>query len=246
MTKYKAENILPYNQDDKKSTQVRHMFDAIAVGYDGLNRVMTLGIDRWWRNVAIGSVGKKSPARILDVATGTGDMALLMNKKLRPQSITGIDLSAGMLAVAREKAKKREINGEIVFEQQDCLALTFADGSFDAVTVAFGVRNFEQLEKGFAEMHRVLSPGGTLMVLELSTPENKFVRALYKLYTYRIIPCMGKLLSKDSRAYVYLPQSVAVVPQGNEMLAIFRAAGFRQTTCRRLTFGACSLYLGEK
>lgn len=245
MTKYKAENILPYSRNEKKSSQIKQMFDAIAVNYDRLNRIMTFGIDKWWRNVAIKQVGRKSPRHVLDVATGTGDLALLIQKKINPQSVVGIDLSESMLEIAREKADRKKIN-TVRFEQQDCLQLSFPDHTFDAVTVAFGVRNFEQLEKGFSEMYRVLAPGGVLMVLELSTPENPICRLLYKFYTYHIIPFIGRWLSKDRKAYIYLPQSVAVVPQGDEMLDIFRTAGFKNTYCRRMTFGACSLYWGEK
>ena len=218
---YKAEGIKPYDEETDKTTQVREMFDSIAPAYDTMNRTMTLGIDRWWRRVAVKMLRRYSHRRILDVATGTGDLALLLDERLNPDCVVGIEV-------------------------QDCLSMTFDDNSFDVVTVAYGVRNFEHLEDGFREMYRVLSPGGALCVIELSTPERFPFRQLYKFYTYTFIPFVGRLVSKDRRAYSYLPRSVAAVPQGEDMLAIFRRAGFGHCYCRRLTFGACTIYIGEK
>lgn len=241
----KVEEIKPYNGEGGKAKQVEEMFDSIAPAYDFMNRAMTLGIDRWWRRVAVRMVGKTHPQHILDVATGTGDFAIDLYRKLQPQQVVGIDLSQGMLDVAREKITRRGLSDAITVQQGDCLALPFEDGSFDAVTVAFGVRNFEHLLQGYKEMHRVLEPGGTLCVVELSTPRNRVVRWFYDLYTLHIIPWMGSLKSGDRSAYRYLPQSIAAVPQGDDMLAIMREAGFTNCKVKRLTLGTCSIYVGN-
>lgn len=241
----KVEEIKPYNGEGGKAKQVEEMFDSIAPAYDFMNRAMTLGIDRWWRRVAVRMVGKTHPQHILDVATGTGDFAIDLYRKLQPQQVVGIDLSQGMLDVAREKIARRGLSDAITVQQGDCLALPFMDGSFDAVTVAFGVRNFEHLLQGYKEMHRVLEPGGILCVVELSTPRNRVVRWFYDLYTLHIIPWMGSLKSGDRSAYRYLPQSIAAVPQGNDMLAIMREAGFTNCKVKRLTLGTCSIYVGN-
>ena len=241
----KVEEIKPYNGEGGKAKQVEEMFDSIAPAYDFMNRAMTLGIDRWWRRVAVRMVGKTHPQNILDVATGTGDFAIDLYRKLQPQQVVGIDLSQGMLDVAREKIARRGLSDAITVQQGDCLALPFEDGSFDAVTVAFGVRNFEHLLQGYKEMHRVLEPGGILCVVELSTPRNRVVRWFYDLYTLHIIPWMGSLKSGDRSAYRYLPQSIAAVPQGDDMLAIMREAGFTNCKVKRLTLGTCSIYVGN-
>ena len=241
----KVEEIKPYNGEGGKAKQVEEMFDSIAPAYDFMNRAMTLGIDRWWRRVAVRMVGKTHPQHILDVATGTGDFAIDLYRKLQPQQVVGIDLSQGMLDVAREKIARRGLSDDITVQQGDCLALPFEDGSFDAVTVAFGVRNFEHLLQGYKEMHRVLEPGGMLCVVELSTPRNRVVRWFYDLYTLHIIPWMGSLKSGDRSAYRYLPQSIAAVPQGDDMLAIMREAGFTNCKIKRLTLGTCSIYVGN-
>ena len=242
----KAEEVKPYDSQAAKTGQVREMFDSIAPAYDVMNRMMTLGIDRTWRRKAVDMVGEYKPRRILDVATGTGDLAFLIDERLHPESLTGIDLSEGMLAVAREKARQRGVDNRVTFAVEDCLALSMPNNSYDAITVAYGVRNFENLQQGFAEMYRVLSPGGVLCVIELSTPEHFPMRQLYKLYTYTIIPLVGRIVSRDKQAYTYLPRSVAAVAQGEEMLDIFRAVWFKNCRLRRLTFGACTIYMGEK
>ncbi len=244
--KQRAETILPYNEEEKKGTQVRHMFDTIAPVYDFMNRAMTMGIDIRWRKKAIKMLKPYAPQQILDVATGTGDLALMLHKMLQPQQIVGVDLSEGMLVVAREKATKAGLAEQLTFQQEDCLNLSYSEGSFDAVTVAFGVRNFESIAQGIGEMYRVLHTGGVLLVIELSTPQHFPTKQLYNFYSGCIIPCIGRLFSKDKQAYSYLPRSIAAVPQGEEMLAIFRQAGFTQTKCRTLTFGSCSIYLGVK
>lgn len=240
----KVEEIKPYKEDGGKARQVEEMFDSIAPAYDFMNRAMTLGIDRWWRHVAVKIVGKTRPRRILDVATGTGDFAIALYNKIKPHQVVGIDLSQGMLDVARVKVEKRGLTNAIALQQGDCLELPFDDKEFDAVTVAFGVRNFEHLLQGYEQMHRVLSPGGMLCVIELSTPENRIIRWFYDIYTLHIIPWFGTLKSGDRSAYRYLPLSIAAVPQGNDMLNIMREAGFKDCKVKRMTFGTCSIYTG--
>lgn len=244
-----VEQIKPYQQQGSKAEQVRHMFDTIAPAYDFMNRAMTLGIDRLWRQVAVRHLVRhladKPTPRLLDVATGTGDFAIKLQRSIAAAHVTGIDLSQGMLQVARNKAHSRRLD-RLHFEQADCLALPFADETFDAVTVAFGVRNFEHLNQGYNQMWRVLRPGGMLCVLELSTPRQRVVRWCYDLYTLHVIPWVGSIISGDREAYRYLPLSIAAVPQGQAMLDIMRRAGFGQCTVRRLTLGTCSVYVGIK
>ena len=239
-----AEKITPYGDSECKTGQVRQMFDSIAPAYDFMNRAMTMGIDKWWRRVAVKMLAKSSPKTILDIATGTGDLALLLHRKLHPEKIVGLDLSEGMLKIAREKAAKA--GADIEFEQGDSLAMRFEDDSFDAITVAYGVRNFEHLEQGYREMHRVLRPGGVLVVIELATPVNPIVRPLYNLYTRRIIPWAGRSISKDRRAYSYLPESIAAVPQRDNMLQLMRNAGFGECSYKAMTFGTCIIYMASK
>ena len=243
----RVEQVTPYgDQATAKTEQVRQMFDAIAPAYDFMNRAMTLGIDIWWRRLAVKRLRRLSPTRILDVATGTGDFAIQLYKSLHPQHITGIDLSQGMLDEARRKVKEKQLENAISFEQGDCMALEMEDASFDAVTVAFGVRNFEHLQQGYSEMARVLRPGGILCVLELSTPTNPIIRWFYHLYTLHIIPWIGSKKSGEKSAYRYLPESIAAVPQGDDMLQLMRNAGLHDATCKRLTLGVCTIYLGVR
>ena len=246
MINMKVEEIKPYGDEGGKARQVEAMFDSIAPAYDFMNRAMTLGIDQWWRRVAVKMVCCARPRHILDVATGTGDFAIDLYRQLKPEQVVGIDLSQGMLDVAREKIARHRLQEHVTVEQGDCLSLPFADESFDAVTVAFGVRNFEHLLQGYRQMHRVLRPGGMLCVIELSTPRNRVIRWFYDLYTLHIIPWIGALKSGDSSAYRYLPQSIAAVPQGDDMLAIMREAGFNHCRVKRLTLGTCSIYTGVK
>jgi demethylmenaquinone methyltransferase/2-methoxy-6-polyprenyl-1,4-benzoquinol methylase len=222
------------------------MFDNIAPAYDFMNRAMTLGIDRNWRRKVVKAVAAAAPSAILDVATGTGDLAIQLAKANQQAKVTGIDLSEGMLEVGRRKVAEAGLTQQIALRQADCLALPFADGSFDIVTVAFGVRNFEHLDKGYAEMARVLRPGGKLMVLELSTPTSPIVKPFYKLYTRGVIPMVGRLISKDSRAYSYLPESIAAMPQGERMLQLMTEAGLSGCSLRSLTFGVSTIYTGIK
>lgn len=244
--KYKVEKITPYNATQHKSEQIEQMFDNIAPAYDIMNRAMTLGLDCRWRKRAVKMLQSKAPKQILDVACGTGDMAAELYRALRPERLVGIDLSDGMMEVARRKFAGKECAGKVTFEHCDCLKMPYDDGEFDAVTSAFGVRNFEHLAECYREMWRVLAPGGVLCVIELSQPTNAIVKPFYKLYTRGIIPLVGRLVSSDKRAYSYLPESIAAVPQGNEMLSIIAEAGFSGGSYRTLTFGVCTIYMAFK
>ena len=243
---YPQEHVMPYGQEGRKAEQVERMFDHIAPAYDRLNHLMSLGIDRRWRRRAIETLRRWQPQEILDVATGTGDFALLAYQTLQPRQLVGIDLSEGMMEVARRKASQAGLAESISFHREDCEALSFADASFDAVTVAFGVRNFEHLDKGLSEMCRVLRTGGHLVILELSTPDRFPMKQLYWLYSKLIIPLMGRSISHDNSAYTYLPASIRAFPQGEVMKDIIGRAGFSQVSFRRLTFGVCTLYVATK
>lgn len=244
----KCEEVNPYGTTDSraKGEQVRQMFDSIAPSYDLMNNAMTMGIHRLWRNKALRHVIKSSPLSILDIATGTGDVAFYLAGKLPEAHIAGVDLSQKMLDVAIAKLPGVPNHDNITFRQADCLALPFDDASFDAVTIAYGVRNLEHLLEGYKEMFRVLKPGGVLCVIELSTPQSPVIRPLYNLYAKHIIPAVGKMVSHDNHAYRYLPESIAKVPQAGEMTALMEQAGFKATQYRTLTFGACSYYMAHK
>lgn len=246
MTQYGSEKILPYNQDEYKGVQVRRMFDAIAGKYDLLNHTLSFGFDKGWRRKGIHFLRPYSPKQILDIATGTGDLAIAMQKQLHAETIIGADISEGMMEVGRQKVKEAGLQDHVSFEYQDCTALTFADNTFDAVTAAFGVRNFEDIEKGLREMYRVTKPGGHLMILELSTPESFPMKQLYQLYSKVVIPTVGRFVSKEKAAYDYLPASIQVVPQGKVMTDLLTRVGYKEAKARTLTFGICSLYTGTK
>jgi len=241
-----AEAITPYGDKRHKSEQVREMFDSIAPAYDFMNRAMTFGIDKLWRAKAVRMIKADNPRRILDVATGTGDLAIKMARTMPLVEVTGIDLSPGMVALGNEKVAKNGLIGRVKLEVGDSLAMPYADGDFDCVTVAYGVRNFEHLLQGYREMARVLCPGGMLVVIELSTPTSPVIKPLYRLYTRGIIPFIGRLISKDRRAYTYLPESIAAVPQGEAMLRLMGEAGLCDMRCIPLTFGTCTIYVARK
>lgn len=241
-----VEKINPYTGDSRhKSEQVREMFDAIAPAYDFMNRAMTFGIDRLWRRRAVRLMRDIPHGDVLDIATGTGDLAILMAERLDGSHVTGVDLSEGMIEIGRRKVAERGLDGRISLTTGDCLALPFPDNSFDCITCAYGVRNFENLAAGYKEMERVLRPGGLLVVLELSTPPSPVVKPFYSLYTRFLIPTVGRMVSKDTRAYSYLPESIAAVPQREEMCRVMRDAGL--TDCRYipLTFGTCTIYTAK-
>ena len=243
---YPQEHIKPYGQEGKKAEQVERMFDHIAPSYDRLNHLMSLGIDRIWRRAALKRLRPFHPGLVLDVATGTGDFAILACRMLPSASLTGVDLSEGMMQVGRRKVEQAGLAARVDFQREDCEALSFADASFDAVTVAFGVRNFEHLDRGLSEMCRVLRPGGHLVILELSTPVRFPMKQLFALYSRVAMPVMGRTISHDDSAYTYLPESIRAFPQGEVMQASIRRAGFREVSFRRLTFGLCTLYMATK
>ena len=246
MTNYPQESVKPYNEDEKKSVQVDRMFDNIAPAYDQLNHTLSWGIDKSWRKRAINWLKPFQPQRMMDVATGTGDFAIQACRVLNPKELIGTDISEGMMNVGRQKVKDAGLEGRISFAKEHCTALTFPDKRFDAITVAFGVRNFEDLDKGLREMHRVLDTDGKLVILELSEPDWFPMKQLYALYSKVVIPTLGKLLSKDRSAYTYLPQSIKAFPQGEVMREIILKAGFREANFKRLTLGICTLYTATK
>lgn len=246
MAKYGSEQILPYNNEEHKATQVKRMFDSIAGTYDQLNHTLSFGIDRIWRKKGIAYLRPFAPKSILDIATGTGDLAISMQRKLNADRIIGADISEGMMDIGRQKVAEAGLSEHISFEYQDCTALTYAEDSFDAVTAAFGVRNFEDIEQGIREMYRVLRPNGHVMILELSTPEHFPMKQLYSIYSKWVIPTIGRLFSKEQSAYSYLPASIKVVPQGKVMTDLLSRVGFSEVQARTLTFGICSLYTGTK
>ena len=222
------------------------MFDKIAPSYDRLNHALSLGIDRRWRRTAVDALGKHKPQQILDIATGTGDFALLLAKRLKPQHIVGADISEGMMAVGREKVKEEGLQNVISFQHEDCMQLSFPDGSFDAVTSSYGVRNFQNLDKGLQEMQRVLRPGGHLLIVELTPPPRFPMKQLFWLYAHVVMPLLGRLISHDDSAYTYLPASMEAFPQPEQMEGILRKAGFAEVQWRRFTFGISTMYLATK
>lgn len=236
-------NVKPYQSDSTKKEQVQQMFDNIAHKYDFLNRFLSLGIDIGWRKKAIIMLAKHQPKKILDVATGTADFALA-TLPLQPDEVIGVDISEGMLDVGRKKIADRRITN-VRLEYGDSEQLQFDNDSFDAVIVAFGVRNFENLSQGLSEINRVLKPGGIAMILEFSKPTG-FFGLIFNLYNKTLLPLWGKLFSGDSAAYTYLPESVAAFPEGNEFKQIMRSLSYRKVDDRRLTFGVCSIYTGTK
>ena len=242
---YTHEHVKPYSNEGDKREQVEVMFDNIAKEYDRYNYLASFNIDRIWRRRAISSLKPFAPRRILDIATGTGDLALLINKKLKPETVIGCDISEGMMQVAREKCRKRGVTN-IKFEKEYCTALSYPDNSFDAVTSSFGVRNFQELEKALGEMHRVLCPGGHLVILELSSPTRFPMKQLFPIYAKYVMPTLGRIFSKDTKAYEYLPDSIAAFPQGEVMQEILKNAGFSKVEFRRYTGGVCTFYLATK
>lgn len=243
---YGQETIKPYDEHEGKTKQVEQMFDNIAPAYDKLNRRLSWNIDRLWRSKAVKRLSACSPALLLDVATGTGDFAILCARELKPCRVVGIDISEEMMTIGRKKAEDAGVADSIDFRKEDCMALSMADGQFDAVTAAFGIRNFEHLEQGLKEMCRVLKPGGHLCVLELTRPVGFPMRQLFWLYAHTVLPVYGRLVSKDKRAYAYLTKTIEAFPQGEQMMDILSKVGFTACRFRRLTFGICTLYEATK
>ncbi len=241
-----ALTISPYNLHDKsRKEEVALMFNNIAPRYDLLNHLLSMGIDRGWRKKAVHLLRSRHPSLVLDVATGTGDFALAA-VELKPRRIEGIDIAVNMLEVGRKKIREKGLENLITLTQADSENMPFADNTFDAITVGFGVRNFENLEKGLQEMFRVLKPGGTALVLEFSNPARFPVKQLYLFYFSFVLPLLGKWISRDRAAYSYLPASVKAFPSGEQFLEIYRNAGFRETRQISLTFGIASIYEGKK
>jgi len=239
--------VTPYEDEQlSKKEQVAQMFDNIAPKYDFLNHLLSMGVDKIWRKKAIKILIKQQPKQILDIATGTGDFAFETYAQVKPERVIGVDISKEMLLHGQQKAKQRKVEDKIFFEYGDSENLHFKDNSFEAITVAFGVRNFENTAKGLKEMQRVLTPGGNLVILEFSKPSNPVFKVLFKFYFKNILPFIGKIVSKDNRAYTYLYESVEVFPEKGAFVALMKEAGFKNCKWKALTFGICSLYTGEK
>lgn len=246
MTKFSHDTVVPYRHSVKsKKEQVAGMFDNIAYRYDFLNRFLSAGIDIIWRKKMLSELKETKPKILLDVATGTGDVAIMAVKLLNPDKIIGIDISEGMLDIGRKKITKLLLNNKIELLIGDSEAINWANDSFDAVTVAFGVRNFENLEKGLSEVLRVLKPGGKLAILEFSKPTGYF-SWIYNLYMNNLAPFFGRLFSKDKEAYQYLNSSVKAFPEGKTFLHILQQVGFQETSLNRLSLGICTIYCGRK
>lgn len=243
---YKQEEIKPYGKEGEKGKLVEEMFDNIAPTYDTLNHRLSWDIDKGWRKKAIRQLLPFQPKTILDIATGTGDFAILSAKELRPQRMIGIDISEGMMKIGQKKVEAEGLQHIVSFKKDDCTHLSFDDNSFDAVTAAFGIRNFQNLDQGLSEMYRVLKPNGHLSIVELTTPVSFPMKQLFKLYSHTILPVYGKLISKDTCAYSYLTNTIEAFPQGEVMLDILRKAGFKDASFKRLTFGICTMYFATK
>jgi demethylmenaquinone methyltransferase/2-methoxy-6-polyprenyl-1,4-benzoquinol methylase len=242
---YGQEQINPYHEGEK-AKQVEQMFDNIAPTYDKLNHRLSWDIDRGWRRKAIMQLAPHKPQDLLDIATGTGDFAILAAEMLHPKRLIGSDISEGMMEIGRQKVKERGLDSIISFERQDCLALSYPDEQFDAVTAAFGIRNFADLDQGLREMQRVLRKGGHLSIVELTTPVSFPMKQLFKIYSHTVLPIYGRLISRDASAYSYLTRTIEAFPQGERMVEILTRAGFSQARFKRLTFGICTMYLATK
>ena len=243
---YSQEQIKPYSSTGGKTEQVETMFNSIAHSYDLLNHFLSLGIDKAWRKKIIKALLPYHPQSILDIATGTGDFAILACKILHPKSVTACDISEGMMAVGKQKAESKGLDSIISFQKEDCEHLSFSDAVFDTVTVAYGVRNFAHLDTALHEMYRVLQQGGHLAILELCVPQHFPMRQLFWLYSHIWMPVIGKLISKDNKAYKYLPATMEAFPQGEVMQQIIQKAGFKDVCFKRLTFGLSTMYIATK
>lgn len=238
--------VKPYDTQQTKKEEVREMFDNIAPRYDLLNHTLSLSIDRLWRRNVVRIVRRSHPRRILDVATGTGDLAIAMARRIRDVQVLGVDISERMLDVARHKVEARGLDQRVVLDMGDAEHLGVADASVDVATVAFGVRNFGDLDGGLRELARTIKPGGKVVILEFSRPQNPIFRWFYELYSYRILPRIGGLVSRDKWAYEYLPASVGEFPAPGEFLAMMTRAGFHSCKARSQSFGIAQIYIGER
>lgn len=243
---YQQEKITPYKNGEEKSKQVEKMFDNIAPAYDTLNHHLSWNIDRSWRKKALEYLHQYDPQQILDVATGTGDFAIIAAQILHPQYLVGVDISEKMMDIGREKVKKVNLQNIISFKKEDCLNLSFTDNTFDTVIVAFGIRNFQDLNRGLSEMYRVLKRGGHLSIVELTRPLHCPMKQMFWIYSHTFLPIYGKILSKDIAAYRYLTESIEAFPQGETMMSILKKIGFCKASFKRFTFGICTWYLATK
>ena len=238
--------VVPYKDQSKsKKEQVANMFNTISPQYDFLNHLLSGGIDIIWRKKAIKLLQNKGIKTMLDIATGTGDFAIEA-LKINPEKIVGVDISEGMLSFGQEKIKKMGLEKKIQLQKGDSEKLPFSDNSFDAVIVSFGVRNFENLQKGLSDMFRVTKPGGYCLILEFSNPRKFPMKQLYTFYSKYCLPFLGKIISKDPSAYTYLPESVKAFPDGPEFIQIFKSVGYSETNWIPMTGGICSIYIGQK
>ena len=242
---YNQETIKPYNEGDK-TTQVEQMFDNIAPTYDTLNHRLSWNIDKYWRHKALRQLLPFTPHKWLDIATGTGDFIIQACEMFPGSQLVGADISEGMLEIGRQKVKEKGLDNAITFERQDCMSLSYPSESFDAVTAAFGIRNFADLDKGLAEMCRVLKKGGHLSIVELTTPVRFPMKQLFHIYAHTVLPVYGRLISKDTSAYTYLTKTIEAFPQGEQMVGILGKAGFEKASFKRLTFGICTMYFATK
>ena len=243
---YGQEKIKPYNDNQETGAQVEMMFDNIAHSYDKLNHRLSWNIDKAWRHFALKQLKPYHPQVMLDIATGTGDFAIQAAKMLHPARLVGADISEGMMEVGRQKTKALGLDKTISFSKEDCMALSFEESTFDAVTAAFGIRNFQDLDKGLREMHRVLKKGGHLCIVELTTPVHFPMKQLFKVYSHTVLPVYGRLISGDQTAYSYLTATIEAFPQGERMVEILKKAGFEEASFKRLTFGICTMYFATK
>jgi len=242
---YQQETITPYSTGNK-AAQVEQMFDHIAPTYDTLNHRLSWDIDKGWRKKAIRQLLPSQPKTMLDIATGTGDFAILAAEMLKPAKLIGADISECMMAIGRQKVAAKGLQDIISFEREDCTALSYADNTFDAVTAAFGIRNFADLDRGLQEMSRVLKKGGHLSIVELTTPVSFPMKQLFHVYAHTVLPVYGRLISKDTAAYSYLTKTIEAFPQGEQMVEILKKAGFQHAQFKRLTFGICTMYFATK
>ena len=242
---YRQEVIKPYGEGEK-AKQVEQMFDNIAPSYDKLNHRLSWNIDKGWRRKAIKQLAPFKPQSLLDIATGTGDFAILAAEMLRPQKLVGADISEGMMEIGRQKVRQKGLQDIISFDKEDCLHLSYQDETFDAVTAAFGIRNFADLDSGLREMQRVLRKGGHLSIVELTSPVSFPMKQLFHIYSHTVLPVYGRLISKDTSAYSYLTKTIEAFPQGELMVEILHKAGFSEASFKRLTFGICTMYFARK
>ena len=242
---YGQEVIKPYGEGEK-AKQVEEMFDNIAPSYDKLNHRLSWNIDKGWRRKAIQQLAPFKPQTLLDIATGTGDFAILAAEMLHPQKLVGADISEGMMEIGKKKVQAKGLQDIISFDKEDCLNLSYQDETFDAVTAAFGIRNFANLDSGLREMQRVLKKGGHLSIVELTSPVTFPMKQLFRVYSHTVLPVYGRLISKDTSAYSYLTKTIEAFPQGEQMVEILQKAGFSEASFRRLTFGICTMCFAKK